>query len=123
MKSCLRRSWSIRFHQILNSGKRKQPSTRPEAWLPAAVVVQLEPTCWQELYAHAALGIARFVHNRLTTIERAGFPTGLWLMSHELEKECTPPGASVPHRPSSLRSASSWPKEPDTATATRSPAG
>ena len=41
--------------------KRKQPSSCPEGWWPAASVVQLE----QERYAQRCVGIARFVYNRI----------------------------------------------------------
>ena len=71
----------------LQGGKRKQPSTCPEGWLPAAVVVQLELTCRQERYAKRCVGIARFVYNRMVSNDQAGRDVGLWLTPHELEKE------------------------------------
>ena len=71
----------------LRGGKRKQPSTCPEGWLPAAVVVQLELTCRQERYAQRCVGIARFVYNRMVANDQAGRDVGLWLTPHELEKE------------------------------------
>ena len=37
----------------LQGKKRRQPSSCPENWLPAAQVVQLELTCRQEKYANA----------------------------------------------------------------------
>ena len=71
----------------LQGGKRKQASSRPEGWLPAAVVVQLELTCRQEGYAQRCVGISRFVYNRLVANDQAGRDAGLWLTPHELEKE------------------------------------
>ena len=71
----------------LQGKKRKQPSSRPEGWLPAAVVVQLELTCRQEKYARRSVGIARFVYNRLVANDQAGRDIDLWLTPHELEKE------------------------------------
>ena len=71
----------------LQGKKRRQPSSRPEGWLPAAIVVQLEFTCRQERYARRSVGIARFVYNRLVANDQAGRDADLWLTPHELEKE------------------------------------
>ena len=71
----------------LKGKKRQQPSSRPDGWEPAAVVVQLELTCRQVKYAKRAVGIARFVYNRLVANDQAGRDAGLWLTPHELEKE------------------------------------
>ena len=71
----------------LQGGKRKQPSTCPEGWLAAAIVVQLDLTCRQEGYAQRCVGIARFVYNRMVANDQAGRDVGLWLTPHELEKE------------------------------------
>ena len=71
----------------LQGGKRKQPSTCPEGWLPAAIVVQLDLTRRQERYAQRCVGIARFVYNRMVANDQAGRDVGLWLTPHELEKE------------------------------------
>ena len=71
----------------LQGKKRKQPSSCPEGWLPAAMVVQLELTCRQERYAQRCVGIARFVYNRMVANDQAGRDAGLWLTPHELEKE------------------------------------
>ena len=71
----------------LQGKKRKQPSSRPEGWLPAAIVVQLELTCRQESYARRSVGIARFVYNRMVANDQAGRDISLWLTPHELEKE------------------------------------
>ena len=71
----------------LKGGKRNQPSTRPEGWLPAAVVVRLDLTCRQEGYARRCVGISRFVYNRMVSNDQAGRDVGLWLTPHELEKE------------------------------------
>ena len=71
----------------LKGGKKRQPSSRPEDWLPAAIVVQLELTCRQERYAQRCVGIARFVYNRVVANDQAGRDVGLWLTAHELEKE------------------------------------
>ena len=45
----------------LKGKKQKQPSSRPQNWLAAAMVVQLELTCRQQRYAKRSVGIARFV--------------------------------------------------------------
>ena len=71
----------------LGGGKRQQPSSCPEAWLPGAITVQLELTRRQERYAQRCVGIARFVYNRMVANDQAGRNTGLWLTPHELEKE------------------------------------
>ena len=71
----------------LKGKKRKQPSSCPEGWLPAAIVVQLELTCRQERYAQRSVGIARFVYNRMVANDQAGRDADLWLTPHELEKE------------------------------------
>ena len=71
----------------LKGKKRSQPSSRPEGWLPAAIVVQLELTCRQERYARRCVGIARFVYNRMVANDQAGRDAGLWLSPYELEKE------------------------------------
>ena len=71
----------------LQGKKRRQPSSRPEGWLPAAIVVQLELTCRQESYAKRSTGIARFVYNRMVANDQAGRDADLWLTPHELEKE------------------------------------
>ena len=71
----------------LQGKKRRQPSSCPEGWLPAASVVQLELTCRQERYAQRSTGIARFVYNRMVANDQAGRDAGLWLTPHELEKE------------------------------------
>ena len=71
----------------LQSGKRKQSSTCPGGWLPAAVVVQLRLTCRQGRYAKRCVGIARFVYNRMVANDQAGRDVGLWLTPHELAKE------------------------------------
>ena len=66
----------------LKGGKRRQPSTCPEGWLPAAVVVRLDLTCRQERYARRCVGIARFVYNRMAANDQAGRDVGLWLTPH-----------------------------------------
>ena len=71
----------------LQGKKRRQPSSCPEGWLPAAIVVQLELTCRQERYARRCVGIARFVYNRMVANDQAGRDAGLWLTPYELEKE------------------------------------
>ena len=71
----------------LEGKKRKQPSSCPENWLPDARVVQLELTCRQERYARRAIGIARFVYNRMVAHAQDSRDAGLWLTPHELEKE------------------------------------
>ena len=70
----------------LKGKKRQQPSSRPDGWEPAAVVVQLELTCRQVKYAKRAVGIAT-VYNWLVANDQAGRDAGLWLTPHELEKE------------------------------------
>ena len=71
----------------LQGKKRKQPSSCPEGWEPAAMVVQLELTCRQERYAQRCVGIARFVYNRMVANDQAGRDASLWFTAHELEKE------------------------------------
>ena len=71
----------------LQGKKRQQPSSRPEGWLTAAIVVQLELTCRQEKYANRSVGIARFVYNRMVANDQGGRDADLWLTPHELEKE------------------------------------
>ena len=71
----------------LKGKKQKQPSSCPDGWLTAALVVQLELTHRQEKYARRAVGIARFVYNRMVANDQAGRDAGLWLTPHELEKE------------------------------------
>ena len=63
----------------LQGKKRRQRSSCPEGCLPAAIVVQLELTCRQERYARRAVGIARFVYNRMVANGQAGRDAGLWL--------------------------------------------
>ena len=67
--------------------KRKQPSSCPDGWLAAAIVMQLELTRRQERYAQRCVGIARFVYNRMVGNDQAGRDADLWLTPHELEKE------------------------------------
>ena len=71
----------------LKGKKRKQPSSCPDGWLPAAIVVQLDLTRRQERYAQRCVGIARFVYNRMVANDQAGRNADLWLTPHELEKE------------------------------------
>ena len=71
----------------LKGKKRKQPSSCPEGWGPAAMALQLELTRRQERYAQRCVGIARFIYNRMVANDQAGRDSGLWLTPHELEKE------------------------------------
>ncbi|MCY4364901.1 MAG: helix-turn-helix domain-containing protein [Chloroflexi bacterium] len=71
----------------LKGKKRRQPSSCPDGWLPAAIVVQLELTRRQENYAQRCVGIARFVYNRMVANDQAVREAGLWRTPHELEKE------------------------------------
>ena len=71
----------------LKGKKRKQPSSRPDGWLAAAIVVQLELTCRQQRNSGRCVGIGRFIYNRMVANEQAGRDAGLWLTPHELEKE------------------------------------
>ena len=71
----------------LKGKKRKQASSCPEGWTSDAIVVQLKLTCRQERYAKRAVGISRFVYNRLVANGQAGRDAGLWLSPYELEKE------------------------------------
>ena len=68
-------------------GKKQQPSSCPEGWTPDAIVVRLELTCRQKRYARRAVGIARFVYNRMVANDQAARKADLWLTPHELEKE------------------------------------
>ena len=67
--------------------KRKQPSSCPEGWVPAAIVVQAELTHRQERHARRCVGIARFVYNRMVANDQASRAVDVWLTPHELEKE------------------------------------
>ena len=69
----------------LKGKKQKQPSSCPDGWLAAALVVQLELTHRQEKYARRAVGIARFLYNRMVANDQAGRDAGLRLTPHELE--------------------------------------
>ena len=71
----------------LKSKKRKQPSSCPEGWGPAAMALQLELTRRQERYAQRCVGIARFIYNCMVANDQAGRDSGLWLTPHELERE------------------------------------
>ena len=71
----------------LQGKKQQQPSSCPEGWLAAGIVVQLELTCRQERYARRSVGIARFVYNRMVANDQAAREADLWLTPHELEKE------------------------------------
>ena len=71
----------------LKGKKQKQPSSRPEGWLAAGIVVQLELTCRQDRCARRSVGIARFVYNRMVANDQAVRDAGLWLTPDELEKE------------------------------------
>ena len=71
----------------LQGKKQKQPSSCPEGWLPAAIVVQLELTCRQQRYANRSVGIARFTYNHMVANDQAARDADLWLTPHELEKE------------------------------------
>ena len=71
----------------LQGKKKQQPSSCPGGWTPAAIVVQLELTCRQKRYARRAVGIARFVYNRMVANDQAARKADLWLTPHELEKE------------------------------------
>ena len=71
----------------LKGKKEKQPSSRPEGWLAAGVVIQLELTRRQERYARQCVGIARFVYNWLVANDQAGRDAALWIFPRELEKE------------------------------------
>ena len=71
----------------LSGKKRKQPTSCPEGWVPAAIVVQLELTHRQERHAQRCVGIARFVYNRMVADDQASRAVDLWLTPHELEKE------------------------------------
>ena len=69
----------------LQGKKRKQPSSCPEGWLPAAMVVQLELTCRQERYAQRCVGIARFVYNLIVANDQAGRNARSRWLSKELK--------------------------------------
>ena len=79
----------------LSGKKRRQPSSRPDGWLPAASVVQLELTCRQERYAQRCVGIARFVYNRMVANDQAGRDADLWLTPMSWRRSSTPPGRST----------------------------
>ena len=71
----------------LKGKKRKQKSSCPEGWLKAGIVVPLELTVRQEVYARRAVGISRFVYNWLAASSQDSRDAGLWLTPGDLEKE------------------------------------
>ena len=107
----------------LQGKKRKQPSSCPENWFPAAAVVQLDLTCRQERYAQRCVGIARFVYNRMVANDQAGGMPACGSPPMSWRKNPTPPNRSIRRWPSSPRSASSWPRARAGTTATPTPAG
>ena len=107
----------------LKGKKRKQPSSCPDGWLPAAIVVQLDMTHRQEKYAQRCVGIARFIYNRMVGNDQAGRDTGLWLSPHELEKEFNAAKRVNPALAFVTEVASSWPRARAGITAMPGPAG
>ena len=79
----------------LQGKKRKQPSSCPEGWLPAAMVVQLELTCRQERYAQRCVGTARFVYNRMVANARLGGTPVCGSRPMSWRRSSTPPNASI----------------------------
>ena len=67
--------------------RRAQPTSCPEGWVPYARTIQLQLTTKQERYSKRAVGIARFVYNRMVANDQAGRDHKLWLTPYELEKE------------------------------------
>ena len=71
----------------LRGKKRKQPSSCPEGWLKAGLVIPIDLTARQENYAKRAVGTSRFVYNWLAAGSQNGRDAGLWLTPGDLEKE------------------------------------
>ena len=71
----------------LTKKRNTQPTSRPDGWHPSARVVLIQPTTRQERYTKRAVGIARFVYNRMVANDQDCRDQGLWLTPHELEKE------------------------------------
>ena len=72
----------------LKRGKKQQPSSRPEGWLAAGIVVPVKLTVRQERYAKRCLGISRFVYNLATSTHRFHRRNRLaWPNAHEMARE------------------------------------
>ena len=71
----------------LTKKRNAQPTSCPDGWHPSARVVLIQLTRRQERYTKRAVGIARFVYNRMVANDQDGRDQGLWLTPHELEKE------------------------------------
>ena len=71
----------------LTKKRNAQPTSCPDGWHPSARVVLIQLTRRQEHYTKRAVGIARFVYNRMVANDQDGRDQGLWLTPHELEKE------------------------------------
>ena len=81
----------------LKGKKREQPSSRPEGWLAAGMVVPIILTVKQETYARRAVGISRFVYNRMVANSQDARDARLWLTPRELEKEFNQAKRVNPH--------------------------
>ena len=72
----------------LKRGKKQQPSSRPEGWLAAGIVVPVNLTVRQERYAKRCLDISRFVYNLATSTHRFHRRNRLaWPSAHEMARE------------------------------------
>ena len=72
----------------VEGGKRQQPSSRPQGWLPAGIVVPVKLTVKQERYAKRCVGISRFVYNMAVSTHRFCRRNRLtWPSAHEMARE------------------------------------
>ena len=72
----------------LKRGKKQQPSSRPEGWLAAGIVVPVKLTVRQEHYAKRCVGISRFVYNLAVSTHRFCRRNQLaWPSAHEMARE------------------------------------
>ena len=72
----------------VEGGKRQQPSSRPQGWLAAGIVVPVKLTVKQERYAKRCVGISRFVYNMAVSTHRFCRRNRLtWPSAHEMARE------------------------------------
>ena len=72
----------------LKRGKKQQPSSRPEGWRAAGIVVPVKLTVRQERYAKRCVGISRFAYNLAVSTHRFCRRNRLaWPSAHEMARE------------------------------------
>ena len=72
----------------LKRGKKQQPSSRPEGWLAAGIVVPVKLTVRQERYAKRCVGTSRFAYNLAVSTHRFCRRNRLaWPSAHEMARE------------------------------------